>query len=352
MRVDYELAKLQGILLESSLLSAATPEVKEYKEDWRKNPILRQGGRFASNVKTAVGDTEGGIEQSLKNTITSANKGIDQIKASIAKLEGAAQEKLRAIFQSAPMNKAKDEIGGVIEEISPEAKEAFDEVNEEIANVLDEGKDLNVALTKAQNKTMDNIKKAFASGVDAVKERKASLLAMGAIAALTATTGGAGLLIGTGAVGTVANWSVPNLLGKGKEFATTKALLEDDKDLFKVWDKEFSAEVSQFLFRASLLAAGVGILMLGEELVFDALEEDKKTFAQGVKVLTQDAIAGIGDQTGASDEDRSKLGEYFKESSGKRTGAAKDLSKQVGDRAGDFARTTTKKAVDAVNPFK
>lgn len=348
----YELAKLQATCLEITLISAAGEgELKEYKENWRKSPVLRQGGRFASSVKTTAGNAEKGIEQSLKNTIEAANKRIDQVKTSIAKLGDAAQQRLREIFQSAPMNEAKGKIGEVLEDVSPEAKEIFDEINEEVASALEEGEDLDVALTKGQNKAMDSLKKALASVGDAVKERKAGLVAIGTIAALTATAGGAGLLIGAGAVGTIANWSVPNLLGKAKEFATTKALLEDDKDLFNVWDKEFQAEVSQFLFRASIVAAGVGILVLGEEILFNAVEEDKKSFAQGVKVVTQDAIAGIAGD-GASDEDREKLGGYLKDSSSKRLGAARDLSQQVGDRASDFTRTTTKKAIDTINPFK
>lgn len=320
-QTEYAIAQFQSILLEFSLLQAAS-EAKEYKEDWRKNPVLRQGGRFASSVQKGAGDVEQRVEQSVKKALNATNQRIDQIKASLAKLGESAQGKLRTIFQSAPMDEARAKIGDALEEVSPEAREAFDDINDEISSALSKGDDLEAALTKGQNQAMDGLKKALASMGNAIKERKAGLLAMGTIAALTATAGGAGLLIGAGAVGTVANWTVPNVLGRAKEFATTKAILEDDKNLFKVWGAEFNAEVSQFLFRASLLAAGAGILVLGEELAFDALEEDKRTFAQGVKVLTQDAIAGIsGDPSlGASEEDKGKLGEYFRESSNKRLG--------------------------------
>lgn len=350
-QADYELLQLQGIVLEIALISAS--EVKEYKEDWRKTPVLRQGGRFASSVKTAVVDTTNRAEQGIKSSIEALSKQIEEFRESLSELGGIAQQKLRNIFQSKPMDEAKEKIGVVLEEVSPEAKEAFDEINNEISSALNEGDRLDEALAKAQKKAEDNLKKSLDSIGDSIKERQMSLLAMGIVGALTATTGAAGLLIGAGAVGTVANWSVPNLLGKAKEFATTKALLENDKDLFNVWGAEFDAEFSQFLFRASLITAGVGALILGEELLFDALEEDKKTFAQGVKVLSQGAISGIAENPvmGASQEDVNKLGEYFKESQAKRLGSAKNLSKEVGERAQNFARGAAFGVVDAINPL-
>lgn len=119
--MNYDLLRLQGILLESALISAAS-ELKEYKEDWRKTPIMRQGGRFASSVKTAVGDAAGTTEQGIKNTIEAINKQIDQFSQSLAKLGGEAQQKLRNIFQSEPMNKAKDKMGGVLE-VDSEARQ-------------------------------------------------------------------------------------------------------------------------------------------------------------------------------------------------------------------------------------
>lgn len=340
MNISYELAKLQSLQLETVLIIAAS-EVKEYKEDWRNTPILRQGGRFASKAKSAIDKKLELSEQVVNNAIFSVNQRIDIIKDLFTRLNASAKEKLRKIFQSLPMNKAKEEIGQVLEDVSPEAKQVFDEINESIDSELKAGKPLEAALSKGQNQAMDSLRKALDSMKDAAKEHKAGLLAMGACAALTATAGAAGLLIGVGAVGAVGNWSVPNLLGNAVEFATTKQLLKDDKDLFAVWGAEFDAEISQFLFRASLVVAGIGVLVLAEEVFFHALEEDKKTFAQGVKVLAQGAASEI------VQEDVGRLGEYYNESKAKRLDVAKQLSQQVEERATEFATEVGEQARDA-----
>lgn len=344
---NYRIAQLQFKLIEAAL----TSEIKEYTEDWRDTPILRQGGRFASRVSQGIDAGQERAEQVAHSAMVSVNKRIDIIKDSLVKLNQNAHEKLIKIFSSTPMNRARKEIGKTLEKVSPESKQVFDEINQAIDLEIKKNKPLDQALSKGQKQSMKSLRKALDSMKGAAKEHQAGLLAMGACAALTAVTGGAGLLIGAGAVGAVANWSVPNLLGNAVEFATTKQLLKDDKNLLAVWEVELNAEISQFLFRASLVVAGIGVLVLAEEVAFHALEKDKKTFAQGIKVATQDAISGITDNPSlaATQEDLSQLGEFYKESRDKRLATAQKLTEQVSDRAEEFITEKTEQVKDAAS---
>jgi hypothetical protein len=344
---NYKLASVQLILLQA----AVNLEIKEYKEEWRNSPVMRQGGRFASKVSTASNKIKERAEQIAASTMTAVNKRVDIIRESLSKLDNSIQLKLIEAFQSPPMNKARSEIGANLGKVSPESKEIFDEINSTINLSLKKGQPLDEALSSGQKKAMNSLEKAISSMKDAAKEHKAGLLAMGACAALTSVAGGAGLLIGAGLVGAVSNWSVPNLLGNAVEFATTKQLLKDDKDLLGVWQAELDAEISQFLFRASLVVAGIGVLILAEEITFHALESDKKVFAQGIKVATQDAIAGIADNPGfaSSQDDTSKLSEYYRESRDKRLETAQELTQQVTERASEFATEAAQQAKDVAS---
>jgi hypothetical protein len=186
-------AQVTGCTIQTLLAEA---EVKEYKEDWRKTPIYRQGGKFASNDKSSEGST---AEKSDSGSAASKMKDIadrtltplaNKIQQGVKKIPSETQQKLAEAANNPDVKKAKEAIGEAFHEFDVEAGEAFDKV----ANAIQKGQE-------------EEPEKPIESGVDkGVKKAKQILdiaaknpghAALGALGGLLMWSGGLNQLQGT-----------------------------------------------------------------------------------------------------------------------------------------------------------
>jgi len=121
----YSIAEAQSILL---ALSASLIEVKEYKEDWRKSPVLRQGGRFASNKRSSTADNQ--TEIRVKDFLTdAANAAKEKATEFISKLPEKDRAAINKVIDSPVFDRLKDGIKELLPEVN---RSGFDRTMDEI----------------------------------------------------------------------------------------------------------------------------------------------------------------------------------------------------------------------------
>ena len=120
----YSIAELQSLIL---FLGASAAEIKEYKENWRETPVLRQGGRFAAD-KGNPSSSAVNIESKtlLLEAVRSAQNAATDF---VSKLPEKDKTTIARAVNSPVFNRLKNDIKGLLPELS---RSSFDRVMDEI----------------------------------------------------------------------------------------------------------------------------------------------------------------------------------------------------------------------------
>lgn len=262
----YELLKLQSILLEASLLSAAS-ETKEYKESWRKTPVFRQGGRFAS--KEGGDDTGSQASTSDAKKLDAGHNKVqgtaNKIKSALSNFTDAQAKQISSTVASPNVQKAMKAAAEAIDKnISPEAGKAFRQFNGKFTGNF-RG---TPSVGKAFDKSMEEAKKVIAESakIGAIGTGIGVALALGGV---TGVVGAAMVGVGAGvtALGSKIagkQGSVWTAIGIESVRPGIKAIFEQ-KSVPEIAEKFTEGGLSQVTFGAgaTLVALGVGTAMLG-----------------------------------------------------------------------------------------
>jgi hypothetical protein len=124
----YTIAQAQLLTL-SALLQC---EVKEYKEDWRETPVVREGGRFASS-KTSNGNPSSSpntTKEAINRATQSVVRGVaTQVNKQVEKLSPSQQQSVAEIIDSRAGLFVKKKIRQLVD---PAGQAAFDRVTDKM----------------------------------------------------------------------------------------------------------------------------------------------------------------------------------------------------------------------------
>lgn len=142
---------------------------KEYQEDWRKTPVVRDGGRFASSKPDGATAPASGTREKINQATQSAVRGmVEQIAKQVKKLPPEQQKEIMEMLDSPEAIAIKKSIRQLID---PEGQAAFDRIANEKprtgreARLIDHIKSLGKAANDATEEGTEAEEIAITKGV-------------------------------------------------------------------------------------------------------------------------------------------------------------------------------------------